>query len=206
MFQKRLLPFETCIALVALERSESIVLSHVLLQITGRNTNIITLTAFVGFFSCVVPHHVVFQLRGCNAWKFACCASVKFFPWVGSFVHLQIAVISCWIFTLAAMVWFLTSVFQHVLPKIIRLFGLIIALCALVKFLPSVNEGVGPQVIFSIKWLVALCAVILLDSIVDLLMSQKATSSCKSLWTLVTRFQIFHPCRANVPLHLLADH
>ena len=122
------------------------------------------------------------------------------------FVLPQVAGASCCIITLVAMVWFLTSVFQHVLPEIIILIGRIFALCALVQFLPSVNEGVGPQVIFSIEGLVALCAVILLDSNVDLLMSQKATSLCKSLRTLVTRVQIFHPCCTNVPLPLLADY
>ena len=122
------------------------------------------------------------------------------------FVHPQSAGVSCRIFTLVAIMWFLPSVFQHVFPKINSLSGLIIALCALVQFLPSVNEGVGPQVIFSIEGLVALCAVILLDSNVDLLTSQKATSLCKSLRTLVTRVQIFHPCCTNVPLPLLADY
>ena len=160
MLQQILLPFETCIALVALERSESIVLSHMLLQITGGSTNIIALVAFVRFFSCMVPPYVFFQSRSCSAGKFACCASVRFFPrmspwvhpqtaWVSRwiftlvaaiwlffnmlrhFVHPQMAGASCCIITLVAMVWFLTSVFQHVFLKINSLSGLIIALCSL---------------------------------------------------------------------------
>ena len=80
MLQKRLVPFESCTALVAVERSQSIVLSHVLLQITRRSASIIALIAFVRFFSCMVPHHVEFQLGGSNAGKLANSASVRFFP------------------------------------------------------------------------------------------------------------------------------
>ena len=60
MFQKSCLPFESCITLVALERSQSIVISHVPLQLTWRSASIIALVAFVRFFSCMIPHHVFF--------------------------------------------------------------------------------------------------------------------------------------------------
>ena len=223
MLQKRLLPFESYIALVTIERSESIVLSHVTLQIARRSANIIALVAVVWFFSWMIPYHVEFQLICSNARKFACCASIRFFPWVGSFVHPQIAGASCWIFTLVAaiplfsnmlchfvlvqmtwadcgiftliaMVWFHPSVFQGVYSEMFRSFGWIVTLCALVRFLHSVKKGVGLQVMFSIEWLRALRTTVLLGSIVGLLMIPKATTVCKRLRTLVTRLQIFHPC------------
>ena len=99
----------------------------------------------------------------------------------------------------------LCTLWWHVFPKIVRLIGRIFALWALVWFLPSVNEEVGLQMSILIEWLVALRTVILLDSVVCLLMIPKAFSVCKSLWTSVTWFQIFHPCWTNVPLPLLAD-
>ena len=79
MLHKRCVPFESFIALVALERSQSIVISHVTLQVTRRSASIIALTTFVRFFSCVLPHNVFFQVSGCFTGKFACCASVRFF-------------------------------------------------------------------------------------------------------------------------------
>ena len=54
MFQKIFLPFESCIALVALERFESIVISHMTLQITQRRASIIALVAFLWFFACMI--------------------------------------------------------------------------------------------------------------------------------------------------------
>ena len=56
MFQKIFLPFESCIALVALERFESIVISHMTLQITQRS--IIALVAFMWFFACMIFFNV----------------------------------------------------------------------------------------------------------------------------------------------------
>ena len=119
MLQKRLLPFESYIALVTIERSESIVLSHVTLQIARRSANIIALVAVVWFFSCMVPPHVFFQPRGCSAGKFACCASVRFSPRMNPFVHLQIAGVCCCIITLVAAIRLFFNMLCHfVLPQL----------------------------------------------------------------------------------------
>ena len=83
MLQKRLLPFESYIALVTIERPESIVLSHVTLQIARRSANIIALVAVVWFFSWMIPYHVEFQLICNNARKFALVHLLGFSPeWV----------------------------------------------------------------------------------------------------------------------------
>ena len=73
-------------------------------------------------------------------------------------------------------------------------------------FLTSVNGGVGLQQVSPREGFVALRTIIFLDSFVGLLMQPKAHSACKCLWTLVARFQIFHPCWTNVSVPLLADY
>ena len=78
-------------ALVALERLFPSVRYHVALQITRRGTSVVALVTLVWLFSCVVPHHVIFQLTSCNAGILAHCASVRLFPRVGPFVLLQMA-------------------------------------------------------------------------------------------------------------------
>ena len=78
-------------ASVALERLLPRVRPHVALQITRLSESIIALVTLERLFSCVHPHHVIFQLTSCNAGKLARCAYVRLFPRVGPFVHLQMA-------------------------------------------------------------------------------------------------------------------
>ena len=75
-------------AFVALERPLPRVRPCVLLQTTRRSASVITLVTLEWLFSCVIGHHVNFQLISCNAGKLACCASVRLFPRVGPFVDL----------------------------------------------------------------------------------------------------------------------
>ena len=78
-------------ALVALERLLPSVSYHVALHITRRSASVVALVTLVWLFSCMVPHHVDFQLICCNAGILAHCASVGLFPRVGPFVVLQMA-------------------------------------------------------------------------------------------------------------------
>ena len=82
--------FVSFVALVALERLLPSVRYHVLLQVTRRGAGVVALVTLVWLFSCVLPHHVIFQIFSCNAGKLAHCASVRLFSRVGSFVPLQI--------------------------------------------------------------------------------------------------------------------
>ena len=78
-------------ALVALERLLPSVRPHVLLQVTRRSASVVALVTLVWLFSCVLPHHVNFQIASFNTGIIAHCASVRLFPRVGPFVMLQIA-------------------------------------------------------------------------------------------------------------------
>ena len=78
-------------AFVAPERLFPSVRPHVALQITRRSASEVALVKFVWLFSCVLHHHVNFQLTNLNAGKLAHCASVGLFSGVGSFVLLHIA-------------------------------------------------------------------------------------------------------------------
>ena len=78
-------------AFVAPERLFPTVRPHVALQVTRRSTGVVALVALVGFFSCMLPHRVNFQITSCNAGKLAHFASVRLFPSVSPFVLLQIA-------------------------------------------------------------------------------------------------------------------
>ena len=88
---------------------------HVAVQITRMSASIIALVTLERLFSCVIPHHMLFQITSCNAGKLARCASVRLFPRMGSFVLLQIAWFNCSIIAQVAFVWFLSSVFLNVL-------------------------------------------------------------------------------------------
>ena len=83
--------FVSFAASVALERPLPRVRSNVALQIIRLSASIIALVTLEWLFSCVIGHHVNFQLISCNAGKLACCASARLFLRVGSFVALQIA-------------------------------------------------------------------------------------------------------------------
>ena len=105
-------------AFVARERPLPRVRPHVLLQITRLNASIIALVALEWLFSCVIHHHVGFQLTSSNAGKLACCASVRLFSRVGSFVVLQSAWLDCSIVALIAFMWLLPRVRPHVLLQV----------------------------------------------------------------------------------------
>ena len=90
MFYEQVLSCVTFTAFVALERLLPRVRPNVLLQVTIRSASEVALVTLVRLFSCVHPHHVIFQLRSLNEGKLAGCASVRFFPRVGPFVPLQI--------------------------------------------------------------------------------------------------------------------
>ena len=100
---------------------------------------------------------------------------------------------------------FLPGVNEGVLRKSAVVTERLIALRTVVRFLPCVHEGVGLQMTFLTEGFFTLGAVILLGSDVDLFMFPKPTTACKRLWTLVTRFQIFHSYLIYFPLTLLAD-
>ena len=53
-------------AFIALERPLPRVRPHVALQITRTHVSEVALVTFEWFFSCVVPHHVIFQLTSLN--------------------------------------------------------------------------------------------------------------------------------------------
>ena len=91
MFCELDIPFEIFTALVALERFHPRVRPNVALKMTRRSASVVTLVTLERLFSCVDPHHVIFQLTSCNAGKLARCAYVRLFPRVGPFVHLQMA-------------------------------------------------------------------------------------------------------------------
>ena len=90
MFRQLVFPCESFATFVALERLQPRVRPHVSLQLTISSASEVALVALEWLFSCVDPHHVIFQLTNCNAGKLASCASVRLFPRVGPFVALQI--------------------------------------------------------------------------------------------------------------------
>ena len=91
MFCKGVLSCISFATLVALERLLLSVRHHVHLQVTGKSGSEVALVTLVWLFSCVVCHHVNFQLASCNVGELAHCASVRLLTRVGSFVLLQIA-------------------------------------------------------------------------------------------------------------------
>ena len=66
-------------ALVAPEKLLPRVRPHVALQMTRRSTSEVALVTLVWLFSCMLPHHVLFQIASSNAGKLAHCASVRLF-------------------------------------------------------------------------------------------------------------------------------
>ena len=91
MFCKVSLSSVNFVAFVAHERPLSSVRPHMALQVIRSSANVVALVTIVWVFSCVLPHHVIFQTTSCNAGKLAHCASVRLFLRVGPFVGLQIA-------------------------------------------------------------------------------------------------------------------
>ena len=76
-------------AFVAPERLFPSVRPHVTLQVIRSSAREVALVTLEWLFSCVLTHHVNFQLIRCNAGKLTHCASVRLFPRVSSFVLLQ---------------------------------------------------------------------------------------------------------------------
>ena len=91
MFCKAALLCVSFAALVALERLLPSVRRHVALQVARSSASVVALVTLVWLFSCVVPHHVNFQMASCNAGELTHCASLRLLARVGPFVHLQIA-------------------------------------------------------------------------------------------------------------------
>ena len=104
MFYEILLLCVGFTAMVALERSLPRVRPHVPLQLTRSNAGVVALVTFERLLSCVLPHHVKFQITSLNARILACCASVWLFTRVRLLVDLQVACFCCFIFTLIALV------------------------------------------------------------------------------------------------------
>ena len=77
------------VALVALERLFPSVRPHVALQLGRRGASVVALVTLVWFFSCMLPHHVNFQISSFNAGKLTLCTSVRLFARAGPFVPLQ---------------------------------------------------------------------------------------------------------------------
>ena len=91
MFYKAILPCESFTALIALKRLLPCVRPHVALQFIYVYAIVVALVTLVWLLSCVLSHHVLFQITSHNARKLAHCASVRLFSRVGPFVPLQIA-------------------------------------------------------------------------------------------------------------------
>ena len=119
------------------------VLPCVLVQITNRDTSIIALVTFERFFSCVLPHHVTFQLCSFNAGILAYCASLWLLTRVRLLVSLQVACFCCFVFTLIAIVQFPPSVRIDVPFEVGGIITRIVALIAFVQFSPGVLYDVS---------------------------------------------------------------
>ena len=91
MFCERAFSSESFAAVVALERLLSSVRHHVLLQMTRRSAIVVALVTLVWLFSCMLNHHVRFQISSCNAGILTHCAYMRLFTRVGPFVAFQIA-------------------------------------------------------------------------------------------------------------------
>ena len=110
MFRHLIFPCEICVALAALERPLPCVRLHVALKMRSCHTIVVALVTFEWLLSCMLPHHVNFQMISCNAGILAYCASVRLFPRVGPLVLLQTAWIKWEVVTLAASMWYFTRV------------------------------------------------------------------------------------------------
>ena len=86
-----LLGFVSFLALVALEWFIHHVRSHVGFQIGRVSGSVVALVTSERSFSCVLLHHVIFQIASCNARILAHCASLWLFTGVRLLVLLQVA-------------------------------------------------------------------------------------------------------------------
>ena len=106
--------FEIFITLVALEWFFPRVRPHVPLQSIRSSTSVVALVTFERLLSCVLPHHVNFQIAGLNARILARCAPLWLFTRVRHLVLHQIARCYGFIFTLIALVQFFPGVLLDV--------------------------------------------------------------------------------------------
>ena len=115
MSSEFLSPFESLIALVALEWSFPRMLPHVLLQSPRSSASVVALVTVEQLFSdLVLSHHVNFQFCSFNARILAHCASLWLFTRVPPLVLLQLAFLYCFVFTLIAVVPLVPSVLLDV--------------------------------------------------------------------------------------------
>ena len=91
MFCEFRLPFVSFLALVALEWSRHHVLSHVAFQIARSGASKIAQVTLERPLSCVLLHHVNFQLTSSDARILAPCAYLWLFTRVRHLVGLQVA-------------------------------------------------------------------------------------------------------------------
>ena len=90
MFCENIFSCVSFAALIALERPLPSVRYIVALQMTSGSASVVALVTLVWLFSCMLHHHVLFQIACCNAGELAHCASLRLFTRVGPFVPHQI--------------------------------------------------------------------------------------------------------------------
>ena len=88
---QRSLVFVSFAAVVALEWSFPSVFPLVALQSIRSSTGVAALVTFEWLLSCVLSHHVKFQISSCDARIIARCASLWLFTRVRLLVRLQVA-------------------------------------------------------------------------------------------------------------------
>ena len=88
VFGQRFPPLKSFVALVTLEWLLPSVNHHVLLQVTNLSTCKVALVTLVGLFTCMVPHHMNFQINGLGTGVLACCAHIRLFSRMGQFMLL----------------------------------------------------------------------------------------------------------------------
>ena len=150
-------PFESFIAIVALEYLLPSVNNHVPFQVIRYNAGVVALVTLVGCFSCMLSHHMYFQAFLCWTGVLTHRANVSFFSRMNPCMSCQISRISRFVFTLVTAVWFFSAVFQHVRSQMSTLIGWKAALCALLRFYPCVNQFVPLQMNILAEWFVARC-------------------------------------------------
>ena len=82
---------EHFVAFIALERPLPCVRPHVALQFISCSALVVARVTLKWLLSCMVPHHVIFQITIGTAGIVAHCASLRLFPRVGPVVLLQIS-------------------------------------------------------------------------------------------------------------------
>ena len=91
MFCETRLRFVSFLALVALEWSRHHVRRHVGFQYVRSSGSKVALVTFERSFSCMLPHHVLFQLTSCDARIFARYAPLRLCTNVNLIMRPQVA-------------------------------------------------------------------------------------------------------------------